>query len=137
MYMGRYCNFFLFQSSLETKEYVVNELPNLLEVPQDRLCLAAALLGGTILSEQSLTDFYKRIGINQKKVILYNNLLDKESKISKKYQLYLTFNCMLVTKYSCILNIACKTSKYLPLLGQERLCYCSPNLPNRYIKILQ
>lgn len=57
-----------FQSSLETKEYMVHELPNLLDVPQDRLCLAAALLGGTILSEQSLTDFYKRLGINQKKV---------------------------------------------------------------------
>lgn len=57
-----------FQSSLETKEYMVHELPQVLEVPQDRLCLMAALLGGTILSEQSLTDFYKRLGITPKKV---------------------------------------------------------------------
>lgn len=56
------------QSSLETKEYMVHELPQVLDVPQDRLCLMAALLGGTILSEQSLTDFYKRLGITQKKV---------------------------------------------------------------------
>lgn len=62
-----YC-FILFQSSLETKEYMVHELPNILDVPQDRLCLTAALLGGTIISEQSLTEFYKRIGIVQKKV---------------------------------------------------------------------
>lgn len=47
---------------------MVHELPTLLDVPQDRLCLAAALLGGNVLSEQSLTDFYKRLGINQKKV---------------------------------------------------------------------
>lgn len=58
----------LLQSSLETKEYMVHELPKLLDVPQDRLCLMAALLGGVILSEQSLTDFYKRLGIAQKKV---------------------------------------------------------------------
>ncbi|XP_026328591.1 constitutive coactivator of PPAR-gamma-like protein 1 [Hyposmocoma kahamanoa] len=56
-----------YRSSLETKEYMVHELPKLLDVPQDRLCLMAALLGGTILSEQSLTDFYKRLGITQKK----------------------------------------------------------------------
>lgn len=49
---------------------MVNELPRVLEVPQDRLCLMAALLGGTILSESSLTDFYKRLGIVQKKVII-------------------------------------------------------------------
>lgn len=47
---------------------MVHELPKLLDVPQDRLYLLAALLGGTILSEQSLTDFYKRLGISQKKV---------------------------------------------------------------------
>lgn len=54
---------------------MVHELPKLLDVPQDRLYLLAALLGGTILSEQSLTDFYKRLGISQKKVIfvIYNN----------------------------------------------------------------
>lgn len=62
--------FILFQSSLETKEYMVHELPKVLDVPQDRLCLMAALLGGTILSENSLTDFYKRIGITQKKVVI-------------------------------------------------------------------
>ncbi|XP_045493692.1 constitutive coactivator of PPAR-gamma-like protein 1 [Colias croceus] len=56
-----------YRSSLETKEYMVHELPKVLDVPQDRLCLFAALLGGVILSEQSLTDFYKRLGINQKK----------------------------------------------------------------------
>uniref|UniRef100_A0A2A4JEZ2 Constitutive coactivator of PPAR-gamma-like protein 1 n=1 Tax=Heliothis virescens TaxID=7102 RepID=A0A2A4JEZ2_HELVI len=56
-----------YRSSLETKEYMVHELPQVLEVPQDRLCLMAALLGGTILSETSLTDFYKRLGITQKK----------------------------------------------------------------------
>ncbi|XP_063621419.1 constitutive coactivator of PPAR-gamma-like protein 1 [Cydia splendana] len=56
-----------YRSSLETKEYKIHELPQLLDVPQDRLCLLAALLGGTILSEQSLTDFYKRLGITQKK----------------------------------------------------------------------
>ncbi|XP_060800923.1 constitutive coactivator of PPAR-gamma-like protein 1 isoform X4 [Amyelois transitella] len=56
-----------YRSSLETKEYMVHELPRVLDVQQDRLCLMAALLGGTILSEQSLTDFYKRLGITQKK----------------------------------------------------------------------
>ncbi|XP_072940583.1 constitutive coactivator of PPAR-gamma-like protein 1 homolog isoform X2 [Epargyreus clarus] len=56
-----------YRSSLETKEYMVHELPKVLDVPQDRLCLMAALLGGTILSEQSLTDFYKRLGMSQKK----------------------------------------------------------------------
>ncbi|XP_052753605.1 constitutive coactivator of PPAR-gamma-like protein 1 isoform X2 [Galleria mellonella] len=56
-----------YRSSLETKEYMVHELPQVLDVPQDRLCLMAALLGGTILSEHSLTDFYKRLGITQKK----------------------------------------------------------------------
>ncbi|XP_045446180.1 constitutive coactivator of PPAR-gamma-like protein 1 [Melitaea cinxia] len=56
-----------YRSSLETKEYMVHDLPKLLDVPQDRLCLLAALLGGVILSEQSLTDFYKRLGIAQKK----------------------------------------------------------------------
>lgn len=56
-----------YRSSLETKEYMVHELPQVLDVPQDRLCLMAALLGGTILSEQSLTDFYKRLGVSQKK----------------------------------------------------------------------
>ncbi|KAJ2947040.1 hypothetical protein O0L34_g16385 [Tuta absoluta] len=58
-----------YRSSLETKEYMVHELPKLLDVPQDRLCLMAALLGGTILSEQSLTDFYKRLGIASKKQV--------------------------------------------------------------------
>ncbi|KAM3962412.1 LOW QUALITY PROTEIN: constitutive coactivator of PPAR-gamma-like protein 1 homolog [Aphomia sociella] len=56
-----------YRSSLETKEYMVHELPQVLDVPQDRLCLMAALLGGTIFSEHSLTDFYKRLGITQKK----------------------------------------------------------------------
>ncbi|CAH1644349.1 unnamed protein product [Spodoptera littoralis] len=58
-----------YRSSLETKEYMVHELPQVLDVPQDRLCLMAALLGGTILSEQSLVDFYKRLGITQKKQV--------------------------------------------------------------------
>ncbi|RVE47107.1 hypothetical protein evm_008291 [Chilo suppressalis] len=58
-----------YRSSLETKEYMVHELPRVLDVPQDRLCLMAALLGGTILSEQSLTEFYKRLGITQKKQV--------------------------------------------------------------------
>ncbi|XP_028158545.1 constitutive coactivator of PPAR-gamma-like protein 1 homolog isoform X3 [Ostrinia furnacalis] len=58
-----------YRSSLETKEYMVHELPKVLDVPQDRLCLMAALLGGTILSEHSLTDFYKRLGITQKKQV--------------------------------------------------------------------
>ncbi|KAL4706497.1 hypothetical protein ACJJTC_015695 [Scirpophaga incertulas] len=58
-----------YRSSLETKEFMIHELPQVLGVPQDRLCLMAALLGGTILSEQSLTDFYKRIGIAQKKQV--------------------------------------------------------------------
>lgn len=62
---------YLIQSSLETKEYMVHELPQVLDVPQDRLCLMAALLGGTILSEQSLVDFYKRLGITQKKVCVW------------------------------------------------------------------
>lgn len=47
---------------------MVHDLPQVLNVPQDRLCLMAALLGGVILSEQSLTDFYKRLGLVPKKV---------------------------------------------------------------------
>lgn len=53
---------------MESKEYMVHDLPKVLDVPQDRLCLVAALLGGTILSEQSLGEFYKKLGISQKKV---------------------------------------------------------------------
>lgn len=58
-----------YRSSLETKEYMVHDLPQVLNVPQDRLCLMAALLGGVILSEQSLTDFYKRLGLVPKKQV--------------------------------------------------------------------
>ncbi|XP_022122884.1 constitutive coactivator of PPAR-gamma-like protein 1 homolog isoform X2 [Pieris rapae] len=64
-----------YRSSLETKEYMVHELPKVLDVPQDRLCLFAALLGGVILSENGLTDFYKRLGINQKKQVPPENLI--------------------------------------------------------------
>ncbi|KZC14572.1 PREDICTED: constitutive coactivator of PPAR-gamma-like protein 1 homolog isoform X2 [Dufourea novaeangliae] len=53
-----------YKGSLDTKEYILPELLKALNIPSDRLCLLAALLGNYILNEQDLADFYKKININ-------------------------------------------------------------------------
>ncbi|XP_033337606.1 constitutive coactivator of PPAR-gamma-like protein 1 homolog [Megalopta genalis] len=53
-----------YKGSLDTKEYVLPELLKALNIPSDRLCLLAALLGNYILTEQDLADFYKKLNLN-------------------------------------------------------------------------
>lgn len=53
-----------YKGSLDTKEYILPELLKALNIPSDRLCLLAALLGNYILTEQDLTDFYKKLNVN-------------------------------------------------------------------------
>lgn len=53
-----------FKGSLDTKEYIIPELLKALNIPADRLCLLAALLGNYILTENNLLDFYKKLNIN-------------------------------------------------------------------------
>ncbi|XP_044580080.1 constitutive coactivator of PPAR-gamma-like protein 1 homolog isoform X2 [Cotesia glomerata] len=53
-----------YKGSLDTKEYLMSEVNKSLGIPSDRLCILAALLGNYILTEQELTDFYKKLNIN-------------------------------------------------------------------------
>ncbi|KAL2747304.1 constitutive coactivator of PPAR-gamma-like protein 1 [Vespula maculifrons] len=53
-----------YKGSLDTKEYIIPELLKALNIPADRLCLLAALLGNYILTENNLLDFYKKLNIN-------------------------------------------------------------------------
>ncbi|XP_015592341.1 constitutive coactivator of PPAR-gamma-like protein 1 homolog isoform X2 [Cephus cinctus] len=53
-----------YKGSLETKEYIIPEFIKALNIPSDRLCTLAALLGNYILTENDLTDFYKKLNIN-------------------------------------------------------------------------
>lgn len=52
------------QGSLDTKEYLLPELIKALNIPADRLCIMAALLGNYILHENDLLDFYKKLNIS-------------------------------------------------------------------------
>ncbi|XP_057319789.1 constitutive coactivator of PPAR-gamma-like protein 1 homolog isoform X2 [Microplitis mediator] len=53
-----------YKGSLDTKEYLMSEVNKSLGVSAERSCILAALLGNYILTEQELTDFYKRLNIN-------------------------------------------------------------------------
>ncbi|XP_044754816.1 constitutive coactivator of PPAR-gamma-like protein 1 homolog isoform X2 [Coccinella septempunctata] len=52
-----------YKGSLETKEYMVRELTKTLNLSQEQVCVMAALLGNFLLSESSLQDLYRRIGL--------------------------------------------------------------------------
>ncbi|KAG7214073.1 hypothetical protein KM043_001438 [Ampulex compressa] len=52
-----------YKGSLDTKEYVLPEFLKALNIPSDRLCMLAALLGNYILTEQDLSDFHKKLNI--------------------------------------------------------------------------
>lgn len=53
-----------YKGSLDTKEYILPEVLKSLNIPSDRLCLLAALLGNYILTETDLADFYKKLNVN-------------------------------------------------------------------------
>lgn len=53
-----------YKGSLDTKEYLMSEVNKSLGVSAERSCILAALLGNYILTEQELTDFYKKLNIN-------------------------------------------------------------------------
>ncbi|XP_020294477.1 constitutive coactivator of PPAR-gamma-like protein 1 homolog isoform X2 [Pseudomyrmex gracilis] len=53
-----------YKGSLDTKEYLLPELIKALNIPADRLCILAALLGNDILHENDLLDFYKKLNIS-------------------------------------------------------------------------
>ncbi|KAG5307878.1 F120A protein, partial [Acromyrmex insinuator] len=61
-----------YKGSLDTKEYMLSELTRALNIPSDRLCILAALLGNYILTENDLADFYKNNNIS-------TNVLNKTS----------------------------------------------------------
>lgn len=58
-----FINLLLLQGSLETKEYMINELTKSLQLTQDQLCVMAALMGNFLLTESDLQDFHKKIGV--------------------------------------------------------------------------
>lgn len=49
------------QGSLETKEYMLNELTKSLQITQEQVCVMAALLGNFLLPRSELHDLYKKI----------------------------------------------------------------------------
>lgn len=53
-----------YKGSLETKEYIISEITKALNIPADRLCILASLLGNFILPEHELTEFYKKLNIS-------------------------------------------------------------------------
>ncbi|XP_034185251.1 constitutive coactivator of PPAR-gamma-like protein 1 homolog isoform X1 [Osmia lignaria lignaria] len=53
-----------YKGSLDTKEYILPDVLKSLNIPSDRLCLLAALLGNYILTETDLADFYKKLNVN-------------------------------------------------------------------------
>ncbi|XP_050453694.1 constitutive coactivator of PPAR-gamma-like protein 1 homolog isoform X1 [Cataglyphis hispanica] len=61
-----------YKGSLDTKEYMLSEFTKALNIPSDRLCILAALLGNYILTESDLADFYKNHNIS-------TNVLNKTS----------------------------------------------------------
>ncbi|XP_052283833.1 constitutive coactivator of PPAR-gamma-like protein 1 isoform X2 [Dreissena polymorpha] len=50
-----------YKASLETKEYVMDEIAKALDLNPNRFCLFAALLGNHLLTEEDLYDFYKEL----------------------------------------------------------------------------
>ncbi|XP_011495096.1 PREDICTED: constitutive coactivator of PPAR-gamma-like protein 1 homolog [Ceratosolen solmsi marchali] len=57
-----------YKGSLDTKEYLIKEVLKGLNIPAERLCIFAALLGNYILSEHDLADFYKIINPSKNKM---------------------------------------------------------------------
>ncbi|XP_012135651.1 constitutive coactivator of PPAR-gamma-like protein 1 homolog isoform X2 [Megachile rotundata] len=53
-----------YKGSLDTKEYILPEVLKALNIPSDRLCFLAALLGNYILTEHDLADFYQKLNVN-------------------------------------------------------------------------
>lgn len=49
---------------METREYQLSQLAKSLDLPRERFCLLAALLGNYMLTEQDLSDFYTRLGLD-------------------------------------------------------------------------
>lgn len=57
-----------FKGNIETKEYMVRELLKGLDLPKDRLCVLASLLGTSFLSSAELSDLYStRMGLTNHK----------------------------------------------------------------------
>lgn len=50
-----------YKGSLETKEFILNEVAKGLDLHPNRFCVFAALLGNYLLTEEDLLDFYKTI----------------------------------------------------------------------------
>ena len=50
---------------VETREYQLSQLAESLDLPRERFCLLAALLGNYLLTEQDLSDFYTRLGLEK------------------------------------------------------------------------
>ncbi|KAK3930295.1 Constitutive coactivator of PPAR-gamma-like protein 1-like protein [Frankliniella fusca] len=53
-----------YKGMVETKEYQLSQLAKCLDLPRERFCLLAALLGNYVLTEQDLADFYGRLGLD-------------------------------------------------------------------------
>ena len=49
------------QGSLETKEFILNEVARGLDLQPNRFCLLAALLGNYLLTEEELAEFHARL----------------------------------------------------------------------------
>lgn len=66
---------------METKEYMVKEMTKTLKLSQEQICVMAALLGNFLLSESSLQDLYRRIGLidisndNKEKADMVRNII--------------------------------------------------------------
>jgi len=54
-----------YKGSLETKEFMLNELARGLDLQPGRFSLLAALLGNYILTEEELTEFHGRLGLEK------------------------------------------------------------------------
>lgn len=50
-----------FQGSLETKEFILDEVAKGLNLNPNRFCVLAALLGNFLLTDADLREFHKRI----------------------------------------------------------------------------
>lgn len=48
---------------VETREYQISQLAKSLDLPRERFCLLAALLGNYMLTELDLSEFYVRLGL--------------------------------------------------------------------------
>ena len=65
----------LFQGSLETKEFILDEVARGLGLQRNYFCLLAALLGNYLLTEIDLKDFYASlIPGYDKQQVSYENL---------------------------------------------------------------